>query len=27
MTSYIEYLIPRIFNNSKNRSGHGLSWS
>jgi len=26
MTSYIEYLIPRILNNSKNRSGRGLSW-
>ena len=27
MTSYIEYLIPRIFSNSKNRSGRGQSWS
>ena len=27
VTSYIEYLILRIFSNSKNRSGRGLSWS
>jgi len=25
MASYIEYLIPRIFNNNK-KSGRGLSW-
>jgi len=27
MTSYIEHLIPRIFSNSKNRSGRGLGLS
>jgi len=28
MTSYMEYLMHRIFNNNnnKNRSGRGLSW-